>query len=605
MPKAGKGKAAQKEAAKKHSAPYSRDKPASDDKSNHSIQDDGKPSRKRRKTKGQDLNAEASSSSKKEKGDEILDRKVSSAETAEAESKSVERGGSSTQPAPMQASTSETAIEQEKSKKSRKDSEHSASPEPKKKKTKHELRELQARFQDAQVAADAAQAELQKKIAELEKTVAEQAAQLEAKTTTIDNTNKVGFWWVPTLTSASRIYGRAPQRRQGGSYVWNLHGRHRRASRCGHTACRTCLLQWFRSPTAYPAPDIENVEPEDDLTYRTKQCHLCRENVYIRPVRVFAVGDIAESIGLTRTKSSPAANKVAGAPAVAKSETDLWAKTFPPDTTSYVSWDDADGVWRCPKCGCEVASGECQGCHAQFSDADDSSDSDDEDDEDEDDDMSGGESDIEPEVYRPVIRTALPGRRPARDSDDDSVHASHLLNTLDLLADEASEEEGSYDSDSGSDRSRGSSDSSPTPTSTPTLYPRRDLYPDDEDLEAAGDEGYESSFIDDTDGEAGEEIDRGSESEVSVAGIGENSEDEIEERVERKRHRRDRSGGRSARRNDSDEDDVQIVDEPSVDELRARRAARFGGGEERAERADSSQPVHRRSRRVIEVSDDE
>lgn len=236
MPKAGKGRAAQKEAAKKHPAPYSRDKPASDDKSNHSIQDDGKPSRKRRKTKGQDLNAEASSSSsssKKAKGDEILDQEAAVAETAEAESGSVEPGGSFTQPA-MPASTSEAAvvgIEQERSKKSKKDSEHSASPEPKKKKTKHELRELQARFQEAQAAADAAQAELQKKIAELEKTVAEQAAQLETKTTTIDNTNKVGFWWVPTLTTASRIHGRAPQRRQGGSYVWNLHGRHRRASR--------------------------------------------------------------------------------------------------------------------------------------------------------------------------------------------------------------------------------------------------------------------------------------------------------------------------------------------------------------------------------------
>lgn len=328
---------------------------------------------------------------------------------------------------------------------------------------------------------------------------------------------------------------------------------------CGHTACRTCLLQWFRSPTAYPAPDIETVEPEDDLTYRTKQCHLCRENVYIRPVRVFAVGDIAEAIGLTRTKSSPVANKIEGAPAAAKSETDLWAKTFPQDTTSYVTWDDSDGVWRCPKCSCEVASGECQGCHALFSDADDSSDGDDSDD-----DSEEGESllyDIEPEVYRPVIRTALPGRRPVRDSDDDSVHASHLLNTLDLLADEASEDEGSF-SDSDSEGGRRGSSSSSTPTSTPTLYPSRDLYPDDEDLEAAGEEGYESSFIDDTDGEREE---RGSESEVSVEGVGANSEDEIEERVARRHHRAVES-----------DDDVQVVDEPSVDELRARRAARFG-----------------------------
>lgn len=387
--------------------------------------------------------------------------------------------------------------------------------------------------------------------------------------------------------------------------MWYLHGRHQRAScvshkpahsqltlrlQCGHTACRTCLLQWFRSPNAYPAPDIETVGPEDDLTYRTKQCHLCRENVYIRPVRVFAVGDIAESMGLTRTKSSPEAKKIEGAPAAAKSETDLWAKTFPPDTTSYVTWDDADAVWRCPKCGCEVADGECQGCRAQFSDVEDSDGDDSEGDEDEDGDRDvrwDDDSDIEPEVYRPVIRTALPGRRPARDSDDDSVHASHLLNTLDLLADEASEEEGSYDS-SDDEGGRGSSGSSPTPTSTPTLYPRRELYPDDEDLEAAGDEGYESSFIDDSNDEEeveaeAERSDRGSESEVSVAGVGEHggSEDEIEERVARDRNDRSRGGHSASRRvNDSDDDDgdeeVQAVDEPSVDELRARRAARFG-----------------------------
>lgn len=359
---------------------------------------------------------------------------------------------------------------------------------------------------------------------------------------------------------------------------------------CGHTACRTCLLQWFRSPNAYPAPDVEAVLPEDDLTYRTKQCHLCRENVYIRPVRVFAVANIVEAIGLTRTKSSPVANKIEGAPAVAKSETDLWAKTFPLDTTSYVTWDDADSVWRCPKCGSEVVSGQCQGCQAEFSDADDSSDDDDDEGEDlsDDDDIdSDDDSDIaEIGVYRPVIRTALPGRRPARDSDDDSVHASHLLNTLDLLADEASEEEGSYDSDSddGRGRGRGSSASSSALTSTPTLYPRRDLYPDDEDIEAAGEEDYESSFIDDTDKEDAEDGDLGSESEVSATGMGAGvSEDEIEDGIGRKRHHR-REGGRSSRRaaeSDDDEEDedgggAKVADEPSVDELRARRAARFG-----------------------------
>lgn len=195
MPKAGKGKAAQKEASKKHSVPYSRDKPASGDKSTPSTPaSDGKPSRKRRKTKVQDLNAEGSSS-RNLTNYEVLEQEMTAPETAEAKAGSAEPQESSTQLPTDSTSAAAAATEwsESKSKKDKRRSEKSTSPEPKKKKTKHELRELQVKFEVAQATAAAAQAELQKKIAELEKTVAEQAAQLETKTTTIDNTNKVSF----------------------------------------------------------------------------------------------------------------------------------------------------------------------------------------------------------------------------------------------------------------------------------------------------------------------------------------------------------------------------------------------------------------------------
>lgn len=203
MPKADKGRAAQKEESKKSFAPYSRDKAARGDKSTQPSEvnaaSGGK--RKRRKNKRQDI--EPKGNSKTEEKNEESGLEAVTARAAGDEAASADPKGSSPQPKQF-ASTSEVAepgpeqqSEDRSNKRTPERSTSPTSPEPKKKKTKHELRELRVQFKQAQDAAEAAQAELQKKIAELEKTVAEQAAQLETKTTTIDNTNKVSLHLTP------------------------------------------------------------------------------------------------------------------------------------------------------------------------------------------------------------------------------------------------------------------------------------------------------------------------------------------------------------------------------------------------------------------------
>lgn len=129
---------------------------------------------------------------------------------------------------------------------------------------------------------------------------------------------------------------------------------------CGHSACRKCLHEWFRSPNAYPAADIEEINEDDDLTYRTKTCHMCRTPVFRRPARNIIINHVLESVGL--------ATGAAGVESASRSELDsMWSKIFPPEPKAWVVRDEADNVSRCPRCGCEVDYGECMQCGAAFS----------------------------------------------------------------------------------------------------------------------------------------------------------------------------------------------------------------------------------------------
>ncbi|KIK94445.1 hypothetical protein PAXRUDRAFT_827981 [Paxillus rubicundulus Ve08.2h10] len=59
---------------------------------------------------------------------------------------------------------------------------------------------------------------------------------------------------------------------------------------CGHLACYSCLVQWFRAPP----PDNR---PAPQAIMRKKTCPHCRAVVRDRPIEVWAVKGIAQSVG--------------------------------------------------------------------------------------------------------------------------------------------------------------------------------------------------------------------------------------------------------------------------------------------------------------------
>lgn len=116
-------------------------------------------------------------------------------------------------------------------------------------------------------------------------------------------------------------------------------------------------MQWFESRSAYSASDITEITEHTNLTYRTKLCHVCRGPVLRRPIRMFAFQNV---IDLIRT-GEPAKDDPL------RSNTDTWDRFFPPDPTRYLLNDDEDYVVRCACCGHEVYLGECSNCGAEYS----------------------------------------------------------------------------------------------------------------------------------------------------------------------------------------------------------------------------------------------
>lgn len=357
---------------------------------------------------------------------------------------------------------------------------------------------------------------------------------------------------------------------------------------------------------------------------------MCREPIYRRPVRMFALQSVIDTLGIAH-------------PTPERDE-DPWRLTFPRDVTGYVLDDPSDNIDRCPCCLGEVAFGQCNSCGAEFSsDDDDDSDGEDLDAESEDTDSEAGsiieflDSDDDddlvlnaarnalglpprrgatpPERARDVRRTFSPSQPPAMpsflddiadesgddgsgdesgedlddplpgrfnlDRDDDGSGSDGDGDVDDLHRDRLARRpfvnlpppvlSSNYDSDSDSDSAR-----SPHGRSrTPTLARRNDVTAaDDDDLDLDEEEEYESSFI--------------SDGSVEMLSADEDSEAEVNGVV--------------------DGDD----DAPAIDELRARRAARFGAGpgapavpepEPQPEPA-SATTASRRRRRIVE-SDDE
>ncbi|KAF9224763.1 hypothetical protein BS17DRAFT_778997 [Gyrodon lividus] len=90
---------------------------------------------------------------------------------------------------------------------------------------------------------------------------------------------------------------------------------------CGHLACYSCLVQWFKAPP----PDNRPAPP---AIMRKKSCPHCRAVVRERPIEVWGVKSIAQSVG----KSGLAPIQIPAlinSPETLKANSDPWKDIFP------------------------------------------------------------------------------------------------------------------------------------------------------------------------------------------------------------------------------------------------------------------------------------
>ncbi|WVW80622.1 hypothetical protein I302_102608 [Kwoniella bestiolae CBS 10118] len=317
---------------------------------------------------------------------------------------------------------------------------------------------------------------------------------------------------------------------------------------CGHIACRQCLVDYFRSPTALKHGYPDAITPETDLSFRTKVCHVCRSHVLRKPARLFFLRAVLEPLGLFQYDNLPPPGS---------EEVDPWENIFPADPYTYKLYDPTDDTTRCPECMGEIVDSVCQGCNLDFSEGSDVG---------EDEDLIDGEEESvrgsvlgDEDVIRFVDDMAEDdgdedGSSSTSSSDEDGGEGTgtarsrrfrnappppppigNLLNILEGLDDEAEDDDGSWGSSEEDEREPNSEDE------------------------------YGGSFIDD----GGEEDDEEGEEDVSMIDVeaaegisGDESEDEVPVRRSRVRSRRTRT--------DPDEDS-DSEDQPVFTGSRPRR----------------------------------
>ncbi|OCF56252.1 hypothetical protein L486_06193 [Kwoniella mangroviensis CBS 10435] len=311
---------------------------------------------------------------------------------------------------------------------------------------------------------------------------------------------------------------------------------------CGHMACRQCLMEWFRSPTALKHEHPEDITPETDLSYRTKLCHVCRSVVLRKPARLFFLRAILEPLGLFQHKDVPPAGS---------QDVDLWDKLFPVESYTYKLYDPTDDTTRCPECLGEIADSVCQGCNLGFSDQSDLGEDldlidgeeesvhgsvlgdgdiiriDNDNDDGSSTPSSSDSSDVEDGLRRRA-GTDTPRSRRNRNAPPPPPPLNNLLNILTAIDDEAEDDDGSY----------GSSEDEREPNS------------EDE---------YGGSFIDD-DAEEEEEEDGGGDVSMVDCDEEEESEDEAPRRRIKTRSRRidPDEDERTENEEDEEEDDQPV-----------------------------------------------
>ena len=153
---------------------------------------------------------------------------------------------------------------------------------------------------------------------------------------------------------------------------------------CGHIACYSCLVGWFKSNVG-----DEGFGPLS--VHRKKTCPHCRSTVRDRPIENFTIKEMVNSLVNSGVLEDVPRTTIAtgGAPATS---TDPWADIFPKlpvmddnyDGLPFHLWDEgegedpdyeegdmgvrdeADDVYRCRGCMSEVVDGFCTVCERRY-----------------------------------------------------------------------------------------------------------------------------------------------------------------------------------------------------------------------------------------------
>ena len=152
---------------------------------------------------------------------------------------------------------------------------------------------------------------------------------------------------------------------------------------CGHIACYSCLVGWFKSNVAE-----DGFGPQ--LVHRKKTCPHCRSAVHDRPIENFTIKEMVNSLVnsgvLDEVSREPAA--ISAAPATSA---DPWAGIFPKhpvmennydglpfpmfdeededhdyEEGDMGMYDEEDDVYRCRGCMNEVVDGFCTLCEREY-----------------------------------------------------------------------------------------------------------------------------------------------------------------------------------------------------------------------------------------------
>ena len=111
---------------------------------------------------------------------------------------------------------------------------------------------------------------------------------------------------------------------------------------------------------------METVLANRDLSHFRKMCHICREPVIHRPVRMYGLRNILEALGIDGHMPSPSQSRAEHL-ATRDNAEDPWHLSFPEEKDDYRQHDEADGVYRCRDCWGEIDGDQCAHCGNLFS----------------------------------------------------------------------------------------------------------------------------------------------------------------------------------------------------------------------------------------------